>query len=61
MTDMILVEASIYVEGSGDYLLSAVIIIIVRHWLYASVPSPLELSGGSGYILTSPKQASLEG
>lgn len=38
MTDMISVEASIHLKGSLDYVLSAVIIIIVRRWLYASTP-----------------------
>lgn len=61
MTDVIMAEASIYLEGSCDYLLSVVIIIIIRQWLDALAPSPLELCGGSRHILTSAKQAAMQG
>lgn len=61
MTDMILVEASVYFEGAHDYLLPALIIIIIRQ--HSFMPqSHLHLScrcGGSQYILIYPKQATL--
>lgn len=47
VTDTVLVEVSVYVDGSDDYLLSAVIIIILWALHHAWLLCPLDLCGGT--------------